>query len=335
MKKQLIILLALLTSGISFSQDANAEFKPSGKPTFTVFWNYHADMTEDASKSSAFELKRAYLGYSYNFSEKVSAKVVMDVGSNSGGSSYTAYLKTAQLDWKASSNVKLSMGMIGMKQFKVQESHWGYRYIFKSYMDQNGFGSSADLGLNAEFKLSDFITANVTISNGEGYKKLQDDDGKQKFAGSLIITPADGFTAKIYVDSQAVEDSDAVSSLGLFAGYKGDNWRLGAEYNKLSNAKKYSSPMVDHNLDGISIYSTYSFDSKWEIFGRFDQVGSNTLSGDAEGWNYSKDGNQIIAGLQYAPIKGLKFSLNYQGFSYDDDAVNNKSMMFLNAEFKL
>ena len=93
--------------------------------------------------------------------------------------------------------------------------------------------------------------------------------------------------------------------------------------------------MVDHNLDGISIYSTYSFDSKWEIFGRFDQVGSNTLSGDAEGWNYSKDGNQIIAGLQYAPIKGLKFSLNYQGFSYDDDAVNNKSMMFLNAEFKL
>ena len=335
MKNQLIFVLALLLSISAYSQESNDEFKPSGKPTFTVFWNYHADMTEDASKSSAFELKRAYLGYSYTFSEKLSAKVVMDVGSNSGGSSYTAYLKTAQLDWKASSNVKLSMGMIGMKQFKVQEKHWGYRYIFKSYMDQNGFGSSADLGLNAEFKLSDFITANVTISNGEGYKKLQDDDGKQKFAGSLIITPADGFTAKIYADSQAVEDSDAVSSVGFFAGYKGDNWRIGAEYNKLNNAKKYSSPMVDYELDGFSFYSTYAFSKKVEIFGRFDQLNSNTLAGETMPWNESKNGNQVIAGLQYAPIKGLKFALNYQGFSYDDDAINNKSMLFINAEFKL
>jgi predicted porin len=202
-------------------------------------------------------------------------------------------------------------------------------------MDQNGFGSSADLGLNAEFKLSDFITANVTISNGEGYKKIQDDDGKQKFAGSLIITPADGFTAKIYADSQAVEDSDAVSSLGFFAGYKGDSWRIGAEYNKLNNAKKYSSPMIDHELDGFSFYSTYAFNKKFEIFGRFDQLGSNTLAGESMPWNESKNGDQIIIGLQYAPLKGLKFALNYQGFNYDDPIVNNKSMLFLNAEFKL
>ena len=334
MYKQFLLAAVLLFTSYSYAQ-GNDEFKPSGKPTFTVFWNYHADMTEDASKSSAFELKRAYLGYSYNFSEKVSAKVVMDVGSNSGGSSYTAYLKTAQLDWKAASGVNLSMGMIGMKQFKVQEKHWGYRYIFKSYMDQNGFGSSADLGINAEFKLSDFITANVTISNGEGYKKLQDEDGKQKFAGSLIITPAEGFTAKIYADSQAVEDSDAVSSVGIFAGYKGDSWRIGGEYNKLNNAQKYSSPMVDYELDGFSFYSTYVISKKVEIFGRFDQLNSNTLAGESMPWNESKNGNQVIAGLQYAPIKGLKLAFNFQGFSYDDDAINNKSMLFLNAEFKL
>ena len=93
--------------------------------------------------------------------------------------------------------------------------------------------------------------------------------------------------------------------------------------------------MVGYELDGFSFYSTYAFSKKVEIFGRFDRLNSNTLAGETMPWNESKNGNQVIAGLQYTPIKGLKFALNYQGFSYDDDAINNKSMLFLNAEFKL
>ena len=335
MKKQLVLILALIVSVSSFAQESKEAFKPYGKPLVTVFWNYHTDMSENASKTSAFELKRAYLGYSYNFSNDISVKVNVDVGSNSGGSDYTAYLKAAQLDWKVSSGVKLSMGLIGMKQFKDQESFWGHRYIFKSFQDQNGFGSSADLGINAEFKLSSNLKANFIVFNGEGYKKVQDADGNQKVGGSLIFTPVEGLTTKIYADSQPTTGSDAITTFSFFAGYQASNWKLGAEYNKMNNGKKYSSPMVDHDLDGISIYTAYKIDSKFELFGRFDQLGSNTLVGEFEAWNYSKDGNQIIAGIQYIPVKGLKFALNYQGYSYDDSSATNKSLVFLNAEFKL
>lgn len=335
MKKQFLIVAILFSSITSFSQEQKVDFKPNGNANFKVFWNYHANLSENASKTSAFELKRSYFGYKYNFSEAISAKITFDIGSNSAGSEYTAYIKAAQLDWKVASNIKLSMGLIGLKQFKEQESFWGYRYIFKTFQDQNGFGSSADLGINAEFKLAKTLKANFTIFNGEGYKKLQDEDGNQKIGGSLIFTPIEGVTTKIYADRQPTTDSEAITSLSLFAGYKASNWRLGAEYNKLKNGEKYSSPSVDHDLDGFSFYATYSIHKKVELFGRYDQLSSNTLAGNSEVWNIAKDGSQLITGIQVAPVKGLKFSLNYQYFNFDNQVVNNKSLVFLNAEFKL
>lgn len=335
MIKQLLFLSILISSISSFSQSSETEFKPNGKTHFKVFWNYHTDLSENATKSSAFELKRSYFGYKYNFSKTISTKITFDVGSNSGGSDYTAFLKHAQLDWKVASGVKLSMGLIGLKQFNDQENFWGYRYIFKSFQDQHEFGSSADLGINAEFKLSKSLKANLIIFNGEGYKKIQDADGNQKIGGSLVFTPVKGFTAKIYLDNQPVTDIDAITTLGLFAGYKASNWRLGVEYNQLKNGKKYTSAYVDHNLDGLSFYTTYVINKKVEIFGRYDQLSSNILSGESVAWNSAKDGSQIIAGVQYAPVKGLKFSLNYQGYNFDDDTVTNKSLVFVNAEFKL
>ncbi len=335
MKRSILLVLLLIKTIPTFSQESEENFKPNGKVHFKVFWNYHADLSENATKTSAFELKRSYFGYKYSFSENISTKITLDAGNNDGGSAYTVFLKIAQLDWKVSPGVKLSMGLIGMKQFNDQENFWGYRYIKKSLQDQYGFGSSADLGINAEFKLSKNLKANFIVFNGEGYKNIQDADGQQKVGGSLIFNPVEGLTTKIYMDSQPAADSDAIGTMSLFAGYKTSNWRIGVEFNTLSNGETFSKPAQDHDLDGLSFYSTYVISKKVEVFGRYDQLSSNTLSGDIEAWNIARGGNQIIAGIQVAPVKGLKFSLNYQGFSYDDDAITNNSLVFLNAEFKL
>jgi hypothetical protein len=334
--KILFSFLTLFLASITiFSQNLDENFKPNGDVQVKIFWNYHTDLSKNATKTSAFELKRAYLGYQYAFNDAITAKITFDVGNNSGGSSYTAFLKNAQLDWKVASNVKLSMGVIGMKQFNDQEKFWGYRYIFKSFQDENGYGSSADLGINAEFKLSKNLKANFLIVNGEGYKKIQDEDGKQKVGGSLIFNPIEGFITKIYADSQPSIDGDAITTLSFFAGYKTVNWRFGAEYNTLKNGKKYSSPAENHNLDGLSFYTTYVINKKFEVFGRFDQLSSNTLNAESEAWNIANNGNQIIGGVQYVPVKGLSFSLNYQGYNFENTLLATKSIVFLNAEFAI
>ena len=334
MKKYIFLIIILFTTH-SFSQRDNNEKNPKVQPHFKVFWNYHYDSTEDIRQVSAFELTRVYLGYKYKFDEKFSAKITYDVGKNDGGSDHTAFVKIAQLDYKIDPNVKISMGLIGGKQYKDQENHWGYRYIYKMLQDEHKFGPSADLGVNAEFKISKTLIANLFIVNGEGYKNLQDEDGNQRFGMNLIYNPSKKLTTKFYYDTHASENSKSLNNIAFFAGYKSDSWRIGAEYNKMKNGINYKTAIDDHNLDGISFYGSYVFNNKVEIFARFDEISSNIINGQDTSWNHNKDGALIMIGAQYIATKGVKFSINTKSFNYINDTIEDASFIYFNTEFKL
>ena len=236
MKKILftLFLLFLINDYLKMIQPENQASK---------FFEFKNDFNKRCRKNTAFELKRVYLGYSYKFDDKISGKITYDIGSNSSGSAYTAYVKVAQLDWKVSSKVKFSLGLIGNKQFKGQENLWGYRYVYKSFQDEYKFGAEiADLGFNSEFKLNSKLTMNVFFLNGEGYKNVQDNDGNIRQGVSFFYDlPKKGFETRIYFDSHDAKDASAITNSSFFLGYKGDGGRLGLEYNKLNNARNYKS----------------------------------------------------------------------------------------------
>ena len=335
MIKKIFVIISILLPLISFSQNNTPNLEAKGQPHFKVFWNYHYDYTKDAEQVSAFELSRVYLGYKYKFNNKISAKITYDVGKNDTGSKRIAFVKIAQLDYKIDPSIKISIGLIGGKQYNDQEKLWGYRYIYKMLQDQNKFGPSADLGINAEFKISKALMANLFIVNGEGYKNVQDDDGNQRFGMNLIYNPSKQITTKLYYDTHTSENSKSLNNIAFFAGYKADSWRIGAEYNKMENGRNYKTAIDDHNLDGISVYGSYVFNNKVEIFARFDEISSNTLTGQDNSWNYEKDGALIIFGAQYIAAKGVKFSINSRNFNYINDDIKDSSLIYFNAEFKL
>ena len=62
MKKQIIFSIMFFITISSFSQSTEEDFKPNGEVHFNVFWNYHYDFSQKATKKSAFELTRSYLG---------------------------------------------------------------------------------------------------------------------------------------------------------------------------------------------------------------------------------------------------------------------------------
>jgi len=306
-----------------------------GKVSTRVYWNFNKDFTKDAPRKNAFEIKRAYFGYEYRINDNISSKVTFDVGKNSSGSDYTAFLKIAQLDWKIKNNLKLSIGMIGNKQFKFQESIWGYRYMYKTFQDENKFGSSADLGVNAEIKLSDKINLNLFALNGEGYKNVQDDNGFIKIGGNLIYEFDNGFSAKIYYDSQPSIENFNLVNTGYFIGYEKEKTRIGLEYNEMLNGKTYKDPSKDHSLSGFSGYISQTLSKNATIFFRYDSLGSNILSGSLDAWNSGEDGKLMIFGYEYVVTKGFKLNLNYRNYNYNDNSINNKSMVFINAEIKI
>jgi len=126
-----------------------------------------------------FELKRTYFTYKSQISEDLSFKFQTDIGSNSPvDNRWIVYLKKAQLDWKVNDGMKMSMGMIGMNMFNIQEKTWGNRFLSKSALDLAGWSSSADLGIGF-YKNYGKLSTSLLLTNGEGYKN-SDVDGKNK-----------------------------------------------------------------------------------------------------------------------------------------------------------
>jgi len=326
---RLIAFAALLITAQA-TEAQEQEFKPSGSPFVKVFANFHYG----TEKSTAFEMQRAYLGYKYNMSKNWSGKVSLDIGNpevalndsmkTNTSLQHTAYLKNALMSYKIG-NFGFSFGLIGTKQFKIQEKYWGHRYIYKSFQDAYKLGSSADLGVSFNYKLTDFLSMDISILNGEGYKKIQADEHYKGGLG-ITINPVKNLIFRAYTDY--LKGSDAQMSMALFLGYKLEKLTVGAEYNTQANHKNNE----DHDLNGISGYASYDLNKKWQIFGRYDMLGSNRLEGSDAAWNINKDGSAMIGGLQFRPVRGIKVSANYQGWTQAEANTKIEHFGYLNVE---
>ncbi|WP_139178148.1 hypothetical protein [Draconibacterium orientale] len=328
MKKMFLLLLMIPGIVITgFSQEKDEAFKPNGKPLALIFTNFHTAFS-DGESASEFENTRAYLGYEYNFSEDFYAKVVFDVGDPKDGGDHqlSAFLKNAYVQY-SKDNLKASFGMISTTQFKVAEKLWGNRYMMKSFQDEYKFNSSADLGFNIDYQFADFISADFSVINGEGYKKVQSDD-LLRYGLGTTIKPVKNVLARVFVDQTG--DEVKQKSLATLLAYTNGKFTLAGEYNYQSNYK-----MVDgQNHYGTSFYSWYKPNSNWKLFARYDDLNSDKLEGETEAWNSSKDGQLMIAGVEYAPVKGVKFTPNVRFFNPDKVDAENITYLYLSAEFK-
>lgn len=338
-----LAVIMVLPFFVSAQNENKEEFKPSGKVIIQGFLNYKYDITEQVKQKSAFQINRAYFGYQYEFTPVLAANITFDVGKDDG-SAYTTFLKFAYLDYEPFKFLKLTVGQFGQKMYDHQEKLWDHRYIMKSFGDQYGIKPSADLGLNAFLDFNK-ITANLTIENGEGFKKLQDDFGYYRYSGNLVYAPIKGLTVKVYGDYMAAKkqlkdqqglDSavlklDPQQSLVFYAGYMfKDIARLGAEYYSQMTAAN----VTDRQISGISVFGGYNPVKKIEIFGRFDLVKSNKVGNAVDPWNYAGDGKAVVGGVQYTLTKIVRLALNYQGFYYDNPAKKTMHGIFINLELK-
>lgn len=324
MKRITFGFILLFLVGSMFGQNTE-KFKPSGKLGVKIYSDYHAKFSNGGS-SSAFEVTRAYFGYGYKISKYWSAAVKLDVGNPGvGGLQMTAYLKTAQVQYKKG-GFKTQFGLIGTTAFNMMEGAWGNRYLYKSFQDQNGFNPSADLGALVSYQFAPFISADFSVFNGEGYKHLQA-DSTFKYAFGVTLTPAKGLSLRAYYDY--MNKNAAQQTFSVFANYKASGVNLGAEYSQQSN-----HGMVEgKNYSGVSFWAEYQM-KKVKIFGRFDHINSVTLTGQTMGWNYKKDGQTIVAGVEIAPVKGVKISPNLQVWTPKDSSQHSMTGAFLSTEIK-
>ncbi len=322
MKKTILAISAALLTVIS----VNAQ---EGKASAKVFSNFNYDLsavdTEHAFK--AFEIKRAYLGYGYNFDDKLSATITFDVGADDV-SVYTAYLKIAALSWKASDKLTLNFGQVGTKNFKFQEKAWGKRYIAKSAQDQQKWASAADAGLTADYKLSDKLSIDAQVLNGEGYKNSQGENGLFRGGLGLTYVMSERIALRVNRDISpraSYGTNDAPQHItALAVAYTGNNFNIGADKSVMTNAGN----KIDVKKDLLSVYGNYSIDAKYGIFARYDDVASE------DNWNLENDGNFTVFGIERQMAKGVKLAINVQSWTGAKENAEAKRTLFMNLEYK-
>ena len=305
--------LLSLTLVLAFTFSINAQ---EGNPFGKVFTNFNHD-----NDKNEFELKRSYLGYSYKIDDNFSTKITFDVGNNSSGSAYTAFLKIASLSWKPISNTTLNVGMIGTKNFKFMEKSWGRRYIEKSALDKEKWANSADLGVSLDYKVFENFTLDGQILNGEGYKKTQDADGLMRvgFGGTYKLS---SFSIRLFRDIKSCACSDIDQEITTASiSYSNNGLNLGFETDMMAN----SNNIENEDKEIMSVYGSYKISGRYTLFGRYDDYTSEN--------SWDEDGTYIIAGVEAQLTKGVKAAANIRQTTNDINDVKDNSF-YLNLEYK-
>ena len=317
MKKRNWVLAAfLMCTSLAVSAQKSAD-EPKGKAIIQVFGNFHSGFGH-ASDDRGFELDRSYLGYQYDLGEGLQIKGVMDIGQSDDVNDYhrIAYIKNAQISWKTG-NWTLTGGLISNTQFNVQEKFWGYRYIMKSFQDLYKFGNSADLGVSVAYKFADWISADAIVVNGEGYKKVQKNDGLMYGLGTTL-TPTKSITMRVYygLNEGADETKKDIQNLATFIGFKFERFSLGAEYNWMWNAKNVEGS----DYKGWSVYANAKMNKKVDGYISYDHC--------------SDDKAGFIAGVQCKLGKYVKIAPNFRlNYKEADGGHSTTSMGYISCYF--
>ena len=290
------ILLVVSITGFMFAE---------GKIGGVTYFDFIS--TDD---SSAFNFQRQYFGYSGDISDKVSYKILFDIGrtnKNDGEDTrLVTYLKKAQVNYKSSLG-KFNFGLIGMNTYAVQESNWGYRFIEKSTIDKNGFSSTADLGVGFSKSIIDNLNLSFQIVNGEGFKKPQGDK-YHKIAfnatyGESNLIKNDGYNAGLVYTTEQT-DTDPITMTSIFGGFAGMGIRIGGEYDMKTIGG------VNSNI--VSVSTNYTVRDNIDVFVRYDIYDGDT-SIDNDGENY------LVAGIVLTCDGGISVAPNVRTTTYEDE----------------
>lgn len=332
MKKIVLFIISLFIGfEVCSAQKAEQTFPITGKPILTVFTNYKAGLG-NVNNVSGFNLDRAFVGYEGFFAKGFSAKIVMNVETQSddnGNTKFNGYLKNAQVDWRGY-GFFVSAGLVNLKQFSEQENCWGHRYVFKSFQEEFGIVFCEDIGLVAGYEFSPVISADIAFTNGEG-RKFKNMDNRYKYGAGITLKPLKGLILRLYGDiydiPKYLEDNmvkrDKQYSIASFAGYANKYFSIGAEYNRVFNYKFDSK----QDANGYSAYTTINITPKMHIYGRFDYFDT------AGNMKYDNEGHAIICGFEYSPIKQIRISPNYQ--SWKSSKGKRENFLLLSVECKI
>jgi hypothetical protein len=370
-KLVLAVGLLLMSNLAAFAQTA-----PPPAQTFatTIYFDWTTYLSSDpaapltgtdAAKllSNKFQFRRAYFTYENKISDVLKFRFRIDADNQNNVTSVDFKGSKVSQDYKMRPFVKhlyldyagllpdssLKVGMVDTLPFKLAEDRWGYRSVAKTladiYKDVTGINircSSADLGLNFQVPVNQYLRLATMIVNGDGYGSVASSKFR-KVGGQVQVIPVAGLN---FVGYYEVEDRPATAALiakgaksfdsaGTAKMAKADlyfdmiqNLNVSFEWFNYDNPTFFDTKSNHYKTSGWSVFSTYKIIvDKLNAFARYDSYAPySTLS--------IKDQGLTIVGLDWAPVhSSWKIQPNVWFYSYKDTA--KKSDVVANLTFFL
>ena len=293
-------------------------------------WLYPAG--PHAEEPNEFSLHRVYFLYEKHLWEDIKVKLLADVARP--GSAWNVYQKYAYLQYGTSMG-NLLIGLQGMNVFNITESNWGYRFLAKSSMDNHHFASSADMGLGFAGTFAERVHLHLTITNGGGYKHVEDDKHKklavQAVFGEKDLPHHPGFNAGVAFSNEPYDFTpdttesltESISVLTAFGAFATKSLRIGGEFDREMDSGAHTRQIMAVYFDfGVRAISSLNMN----IFGRVESYNHDV--------DKPEDGEvNLILGVNIFPIKAFNIAPNIR---YHSPATGDAGLTAfqLNFEFK-
>jgi hypothetical protein len=304
----------------------------SGTPIMQIITDFHLDLN-DTAKTTGFGISRAYFGYNYNAGNYFSCKIIFNIGTpedlpQQAAPRRYAFFREASVTYTRD-RVNISFGITTTRHFDYLQKFWNKRFIASEFEVRNKYGNIADLGVVLDYKFNDKLTGDVAVTNGEGYSDIQLDNGVKAAAG-LTYRPTKQLAFRFYNDLNN-NNGARQYTLSSFAGIDNKWINFGASFHYKTNMDKVEG----HDGWGISSTGSFKLPRDFEIFARYDFSGSVRVQGEGNPWNYLKDANLVIFGLQKNVNPNFKIGLDYQDNIPYSTELPSTGFIFLNALFKI
>ena len=322
MKKFLLLaLLALLTWGSAQLPAAISAL---------AFGDYYFQLKNNSTtieKQNGFWFRRIYLTYDSDLSDKLKARVRLEVQSPGNFPTATAllnpYLKDAYISYQYLPLHKVTLGIQGSLSFDNIDKWYGYRHVEKTMWDLYKVRSSREFGvtLSGAFDTSKKFNYSVQFGNNSGYKNEID---KYKEIGAdftFNLTPQ--LIIEVNGDRATLTNTKNDTQYQAFAGYQGDWGRVGVNYGRDTIRE---TGKEDVNFGVLSTFAVAKFSKKLEALARFDTTTDPQPYGQSDFLVIEKGfkTNLIILGLGWNIHPKLQIMPNVKLLSYKANSAGLK-----------
>jgi opacity protein-like surface antigen len=275
-------------------------------------------------KQNGFWLRRIYLTYDSDLSDKLKARVRLEIQSPGNFPTATAllnpYLKDSYLSYQFLPLHKITLGIQGCLSFDNIDKWYGYRHVEKTMWDLYKVRSSREFGLtlSGSFDTTKKFNYSVQFGNNSGYKNEID---KYKEIGvdfTLNLTPQ--LIIEINGDRATVSATKTDSQYQAFAGYQGDWGRVGVNYGNEIIAE---TGKADVNFGVLSAFAVAKFSKQVEALARYDLTFDPQPNGQGDFLVIEKGykTNLFILGLGWNIHPKLQIMPNIKLLSYQANAA--------------